>query len=120
MQVQARLQNKVVTENKFEELRAQYTKDTRVMQEQVRRYKKQLRAAEQTIKDNNQTILKAQVKDKENGRTITQLQQLLAKKDLETRDKLQGELEKERKVAQEAVERAVVCSFASYLQVFRN
>ncbi|XP_056872944.1 uncharacterized protein LOC130516142 isoform X1 [Takifugu flavidus] len=34
------------------------------------------------------------------------MQQLLAKKDLETREKLQGELEKERKVAQEAEERA--------------
>eukprot|EP00066_Takifugu_rubripes_P021167 XP_011610433.1 PREDICTED: neurofilament light polypeptide-like isoform X4 [Takifugu rubripes] len=105
-QVQARLQNKVVTENKFEELKAQYAQDTHVMQEQLRRYKEQLRAAEQTIKDNNQTILKAQMKDKKNEQTITHMQQLLAKKDLETREKLQGELEKERKVAQEAEERA--------------
>ncbi|XP_056872244.1 uncharacterized protein LOC130515778 [Takifugu flavidus] len=76
------------------------------MQEQLRRYKKQLRAAEQTIRDNNQTILKAQMKDKKNEQTITHMQQLLAKKDLETREKLQGELEKERKVAQEAEQRA--------------
>lgn len=100
------MQHKVDTENKVEELKAQHAKDTHMWQEQLRSYKKQLQAAEQTIKDNNQTILKAQMKDKKNEQTIKQIQQLLAKK--------------ERKVAQEAEERVVVCSFANYLQVFIN
>ncbi|CAF87092.1 unnamed protein product, partial [Tetraodon nigroviridis] len=104
--VQARLQYKKDAENKFDELRAQYAKDTQVLNEQLRRYKKQLRTAEQTIKDNNLTILKEQVKGKKNEETITHLRQLLAKKDLETREKLQRELEKERKAVQEAEDRA--------------
>ncbi|CAF93708.1 unnamed protein product [Tetraodon nigroviridis] len=95
-----------MSENRLEELRAQYTKDTQALREQLRRYKNQQRVAEQTIKDNNLTILKEQVKGKKNEEAVTHLKQLLAKKDLETREKLQRELEKERKAVQEAEGRA--------------
>ena len=81
-----------------------------MLHEQLRRYKKQLRASEQTIKDNNLAILKEQIKGKKNEETIAHMRKLLAKKDLETREKLQRELEKERKVAQEAEDRATVRS----------
>ena len=79
-----------------------------MLHEQLRRYKKQLRASEQTIKDNNLAILKEQIKGKKNEETIAHMRKLLAKKDLETREKLQRELEKERKVAQEAEDRVAV------------
>lgn len=110
MQVQARLRYKKDLENEFAELKAQYTKDTRVLQEHLKRYKKQLRAAEQTIKDKNVMILKEQDKVKKNEETITHMKQLLAKKDLETRDKLLRELDKQKKLVQEAEERAAVRS----------
>ncbi|TWW73367.1 hypothetical protein D4764_15G0007610 [Takifugu flavidus] len=103
---QGRLQQRKITENKFEELKAQYTKDTCVWQEQLGKYKRQLRAAEKTIKDNNLTLLKEQIKVKKHEQTITHMKQLLAKKEMETRDKMLRELDKQKKVAQEAVERA--------------
>eukprot|EP00066_Takifugu_rubripes_P021169 XP_011610435.1 PREDICTED: meiosis-specific nuclear structural protein 1-like isoform X6 [Takifugu rubripes] len=105
-QAQGRLQQSKITENKFEELKAQYTKDTRAWQEQLRNYRRQLRAAEKTIKDNNLIFLKEQIKVKKHEQTITHMQQLLAKKEMETRDKMLRELDKQKKVAQEAVERA--------------
>ncbi|TWW68805.1 hypothetical protein D4764_19G0006030 [Takifugu flavidus] len=105
-QAQGRLQQSKITENKFEELKAQYTKDTRAWQEQHRNYRRQLRAAEKTIKDNNLIFLKEQTKVKKHEQTITHMQQLLAKKEMETRDKMLRELDKQKKVAQEAVERA--------------
>lgn len=106
MQAQARLQYKKDAEYKLDELRAQHIKDTQVVNEQLRRYKKQLRTAEQTITEKNQIIVKEQNKVKKNLETITQMKQLLAKKDLETRDELLRELEEQRKVAQEAEDRA--------------
>ncbi|XP_056872240.1 meiosis-specific nuclear structural protein 1-like [Takifugu flavidus] len=105
-QAQGRLQQSKITENKFEELKAQYSKDTHVWQEQLRNYRRQLRAAEKTIKDNNLIFLKEQIKVKKHEQTITHMKQLMAKKEMETRDKMLRELDKQKKVAQEAVERA--------------
>ncbi|TWW73366.1 hypothetical protein D4764_15G0007600 [Takifugu flavidus] len=94
--------------NKFNELRTQFTKDTHVMQEQLGRYKKQLQVDEKMIKDKNLPILKEQIKVKKHEQTITHMKQLLAKKDLDTRDDLLKEIEKEKKAAQEVEDRAAV------------
>lgn len=112
VQAQGRLQQSKITENKFEELKAQYRKDTQEWKEQLKNYQRQLRAAEKTIKDNNQTLLKEQMKVKKHEQKITHMQQLLPKKEMETKEKLLQELDKQKKVAQEAVERAAVRSSA--------
>lgn len=69
-------------------------------------------------------IVREQVQVRKNEETVAQLKQLLAKKDLETRDKLQQEGEKERKVAKEAEERAAVSlrchAHANNFQMFRH
>ncbi|TWW73364.1 hypothetical protein D4764_15G0007580 [Takifugu flavidus] len=58
------------------------------------------------IKDKKLTILKEHIKVKKHEQTITHMKQLLAKKDLDTRDDLLKEIKKEKKVAQEVEDRA--------------
>lgn len=112
-QVQVLLQHKTKDEKTAEELTAQYIQDTNVLQEQLRRYKKQLQTTEQMIvaKDERDAKLQSQVRKEEES--LAHMKELLSEKGLETKDDLLRELNKVKKLAQAAEEKAAVCLFGS-------
>lgn len=108
MQVQARLQHKTKQEKTVDELTAQHNQDTRVLQEQLRRVKKQLRKAEQMIKDKDERLAKQQMEIKKNEENLCHMKELMAQKGLESRDDLLREIDKQKRLALEAEQRAAV------------
>lgn len=111
MQVQARLQRKTKEEKTLDELTAQHVQDTHVLHEQLKQYKKQMRAAEQMIKDKDKRIAKQQSKMKKNEESVAHMKELLAQKGLETRDELLREIDRQKRLAQDADEKAAVGLF---------
>lgn len=110
-QVQARLQHKTKEEKTVDELQAQHKQDTHVLQEQLKRLKKQLRWAEQIIKDKDKRLAKQQSEMKNNEESMAHMKELMAQKGLESRDDLLREIDKQKKLAHEAEERAAVRCF---------
>lgn len=120
MQVQARLQFKTKEEKKLDEVRAQHVRDTHVLNEQLKQYKKQMRAAEKTIKDKDERIAKQQSEMKKNEESITHMKKMLAEKGLESRDKLLREIDRQKRLAQDADEKAAVGPVAQANCSLRN
>lgn len=87
---------------------AQHNQDAHVLQEQLRRLKKQLRRAEQVIKDKDEQLAKQQSVMKKNEESLAHMKGLMAQKGLESRDDLLREIDKQKRLAQEAEERASV------------
>lgn len=108
MQVQARLQHKTREEKTLDEVTAQHVQDTHVLNEQLKRYKKQMRAAEKMIKDKDERIAKLQSEMKKNEESLTHMKELLAQKGLEGRDELLREIDRQKRLAQDADEKAAV------------
>lgn len=102
------MQHKTKEEKTVDELTAQHHQDTHVLQEQLKRAKKQLRKAEQVIKDKDGRLAKQQMEMKKNKESLGQMKELMAQKGLESRDDLLREIDKQKKLALEAQERAAV------------
>lgn len=107
-QVQARMQHKTKEEKTVDELTAQHNQDTHVLQEQLKKLKKQQRRAEQMIKDKDDRLAKQQNDMKKNEDSLAHMKDLLAQKGLESRDDLLREIDKQKKLAQDAVGKAAV------------
>lgn len=107
-QVQARMQHKTKEEKTVDELMAQHNQDTHVLQEQLKRLRKQLRRAEQMIKDKDERLAKQQSEMKKNEESLAHMKELMAQKGLESRDDLLREIDKQKKLAQVAEEKAAV------------
>lgn len=87
---------------------AQHNQDTHVLQEQLKQLKKQLRSAEQMIKDKDDRLAKQQNDMKKNETSLAHMKDLMAQKGLESRDDLLREIDKQKKLAQDAVDKAAV------------
>lgn len=112
-QVQARLQLKTKEEKTLDEVTAQHLQDTHVLNEQLKRYKKQMRTAEKMIRDKDEQIARRQSDMKKNEESLAHMKGLLAEKGLETRDELLREIDRQKRLAQDAEEKAAVGPFAA-------
>lgn len=108
MQVQARLQHHNDTESQLAQLMLRHSNETHVYHERLRRCHEQVRALEQKLKDKEEQLQKEQSQLKKSRASITRLKRLLAQEDLETRDELSRQLEKEKSRAQAAEEKIKV------------
>lgn len=102
------MQHKTKEEKTVDELTAQHNQDTHVLQEQLKRLRKQLRRAEQMIKDKDERLAKQQSEMKKNEKSLAHMTELMAQKGLESRDDLLREIDKQKKLAQVAEEKAAV------------
>lgn len=107
-QIQARMQHKTKEDKTVDELTAQHTQDTHVLQEQLKRLKMQLRKSEQVMKSKDERLSKQYSDLRKNEESLAHMRSLLAQKGLESRDELLREIDKHKKVAQIAEERAAV------------
>ncbi|XP_029705645.1 uncharacterized protein [Takifugu rubripes] len=105
-QVQGRLKLKTKLEKTLDEVTAQHVQDTHVLNEQLKRYKKQMRAAEKMIRDKDERLAKQQSEIKKNEESLAHMKGLLAEKGLETRDELLREIDRQKRLAQDADEKA--------------
>ncbi|TWW68612.1 hypothetical protein D4764_19G0004100 [Takifugu flavidus] len=105
-QVQGRLQLKTKLEKTLDEVTAQHVQDTHVLNEQLKRYKKQMRAAEKMIRDKDERLAKQQSEIKKNEESLAHMKGVLAEKGLETRDELLREIDRQKRLAQDADEKA--------------
>lgn len=112
MQVHARLRLKTREERTLDEVTAQHVQDTHVLNEQLKRYKKQMRAAEKMIRDKDERLAKQQSDMKKNEESLAHMRAVLAEKGLETRDELLREIDRQKRLAQDADEKAAVGPFA--------
>lgn len=120
MQVQARLKLKTKEEKTLDEVMAQHVQDTHVLNEQLKRYKKQMRAAEKMIRDKDERLAKQQSEMKKNEESLTHMKGVLAEKGLESRDELLREIDRQKRLAQDADEKAAVGPFARANSSLRN
>lgn len=120
MQVQARLKLKTKEERTLDEVTAQHAQDTHVLNEQLKRYKKQMRAAEKMIRDKDERLAKQQSETKKNEESLAHMKGLLAAKGLESRDELLREIDRQKRLAQDADEKAAVGPSARANRSLRN
>lgn len=120
MQVQARLQRKTKEEKKSEEVMARHVEDKRVLEEQLKRSKRQMQAAQQMIKDKDEQMAKQQSAIKKYEERITRMKKVLAEKGLDTRDQLLREIDRQKRLTQEACEKAEVGPFAQANRSLRH
>lgn len=117
MQVQARLQHKTREERTIDELKAQHVQEARVLQEQLKMVKKQRRAAEQALKEKDERLAKQQSDMKKHEDSMVQMKGLLTEKGVDNHNELLRDLAKQRKVAQEAQDRATVPPFKTLVLI---